>query len=185
MKIENRGYIFAILGPLSSILSALRLRSHGAFSGRQGRFVVWMVAYFFYVFDVSDGVTAIDHEDCAALDAKFLDLAAGVLPDAQARKVMDLCRGVETLPSAAEIGLPRWEVETWYALFAPRGTPKPIVDELNGHIQAMLRDPAHQKKFAESFYDPMPMSADTFAVRVKADAAKWERLVQETGIELQ
>src|SRR5262245_56911822 len=84
MKIENRGYIFAILGPLSSILSALRLRSHGAFSGREGRFVVWMVAYFFYVFDVSDGVTAIDHEDCAALDAKFLNecsisLAEGII----------------------------------------------------------------------------------------------------------
>src|SRR5690349_4512614 len=73
MRTENRGYIFAILDPLSSILSALCLRSHSALSGRQGRIVVWMVAYFFYVFDVSDGVTAIYHKDCAALDAKFLD----------------------------------------------------------------------------------------------------------------
>jgi tripartite-type tricarboxylate transporter receptor subunit TctC len=89
------------------------------------------------------------------------------------------------LPTAAEIGLPRWEVETWYALFAPRGTPKSIADELNGHIQAMFRDPAHQKKFAESFYDPMPMSADAFAARVKADVAKWERIVKETGVEAQ
>jgi len=89
------------------------------------------------------------------------------------------------VPTADEIGLPRWKVEVWYGLFAPRGTPKPIVDELNGHIQAMLRDPVHQKKFAESFYDPMPMSADAFAARVKADAAKWERIVQQTGIELE
>ena len=89
------------------------------------------------------------------------------------------------VPTADEIGLPRWKVEVWYGLFAPRGTPKPIVDELNGHIQAMLRDPAHQKKFAESFYDPMPMSADAFAARVRADAARWERLVHETGLELQ
>ena len=89
------------------------------------------------------------------------------------------------VPTADEIGLPRWKVEVWYGLFAPGGTPKPIVDELNGHIQAMLRDPAHQKKFAESFYDPMPMSADAFAARVKADAARWERLIHETGLELQ
>jgi tripartite-type tricarboxylate transporter receptor subunit TctC len=89
------------------------------------------------------------------------------------------------VPTAHEIGLPRWEVETWYGLLAPRGTPKPIVDELNGHFQAMLRDPAHKKKFAESFYEPMPMSADAFAARVKADAAKWERIVQETGLEPQ
>src|SRR5262245_18692076 len=69
------------------------------------------------------------------------------------------------LPSAAEIGLPRWEVETWYALFAPRGTPKPIVDELNGHIQAMFRDGALKKKLDDGFYDAMPMSADAFAAR--------------------
>jgi tripartite-type tricarboxylate transporter receptor subunit TctC len=89
------------------------------------------------------------------------------------------------VPTADEIGLPRWEVETWYGLFAPRGTPKPIVDELNGHIQAMLNDPVHKQKFAESFYDPMPMSADAFAARVKADVAKWERIVKETGVEAQ
>jgi tripartite-type tricarboxylate transporter receptor subunit TctC len=89
------------------------------------------------------------------------------------------------VPTADEIGLPRWEVETWYGLFAPRGTPKPIVDELNGHIQAMFNDPAYQQKYAESFYEPMPMSADAFATRVKADVAKWERIVKETGVEPQ
>jgi tripartite-type tricarboxylate transporter receptor subunit TctC len=89
------------------------------------------------------------------------------------------------VPTAHEIGLPLWEVETWYGLLAPRGTPKAIVDELNGHFQAMLRDGAHRKKFADSFYEPMPMSADEFAARVKADAAKWERIVKETGLEPQ
>src|SRR5262249_21721691 len=89
------------------------------------------------------------------------------------------------VPTADEIGLPRWEVETWYGLFAPRGTPKPIVDELNGHIQAMFNDPGYRQKYAESFYEPMPMSSDAFAARVKADVAKWERIVQETGVEPQ
>ena len=89
------------------------------------------------------------------------------------------------LPSATDIGLPRWEVETWYALFAPRGTPKPIVDELNGHIQAMLRDGALKKKLDEGYYDAMPMSADAFAARVRSDVTKWERIVKETGVEPQ
>src|SRR5262249_26007841 len=84
------------------------------------------------------------------------------------------------VPAAPEIGLPRWDVECWYGLFAPRGTPKPIVDELNGHIQAMFRDPIYKKKLDEGFYDPMPMSADAFAARVRSDMAKWERIVQET-----
>jgi tripartite-type tricarboxylate transporter receptor subunit TctC len=89
------------------------------------------------------------------------------------------------LPTAAEIGLPRWEVETWYGVFAPRGTPKPIVDELNSHIQAMFREPALKKKLDEGFYDAMPMSADAFAARVRSDVAKWERIVKETGVEPQ
>jgi tripartite-type tricarboxylate transporter receptor subunit TctC len=89
------------------------------------------------------------------------------------------------IPTAAEIGLPTWEVETWYGLFAPRGTPKPIADELNGHIQAMFADAAYKKKFDDSFYDPMPMTADQFAARVKSDVAKWERIVKETGLEPQ
>jgi tripartite-type tricarboxylate transporter receptor subunit TctC len=89
------------------------------------------------------------------------------------------------VPTAVELGLPTWEVETWYGLFAPRGTPKSIVDELNGHISTMLDDPANKKRYDESFYDTMRMSGDQFAARVKSDVAKWERIVKETGLEAQ
>jgi tripartite-type tricarboxylate transporter receptor subunit TctC len=89
------------------------------------------------------------------------------------------------VPTATEIGVPGWEVETWYGVFAPRGTPKAIVDQLNGHIQAMFADPAYRKKFDDSFYEPMPMTADQFSGRVKADVAKWDRIVKETGVEAQ
>lgn len=89
------------------------------------------------------------------------------------------------VPTAAEIGLPEWQVETWWGLFAPRGTPKAVVDALNGHIQKMLDDPANKKRYAHSFYDTMRLSADAFAARVKADADKWERVVRQTGIRTQ
>ena len=89
------------------------------------------------------------------------------------------------VPTAAEIGLPDWQVETWWGLFAPRGTPKGMVDALNGHLRKMLDDPANKKRYEDSFYDTMRMSADEFAARVKADAAKWERVVQQTGIKTQ
>jgi tripartite-type tricarboxylate transporter receptor subunit TctC len=89
------------------------------------------------------------------------------------------------VPTAAEIGLPEWQVETWWGLFAPRGTPKPIVDAFNRYIRKMLDDPANSKRFADSFYDSMRLSADAFAARVKADAAKWQRVVQQTGIKTQ
>ena len=49
----------------------------------------------------------------------------------------------------------------------------------------MLDDPANRKRFDENFYDPMRMSPDQFATRVKADVAKWERIVQRTGIQVE
>jgi tripartite-type tricarboxylate transporter receptor subunit TctC len=89
------------------------------------------------------------------------------------------------VPSAGEIGLPTWEVDTWYGLFAPRGTAKDLVDTLNAHFAALLDDPANKKRFDESFYDARKMSADEFAALVKAEAGKWERVVRETGVEAQ
>ena len=44
---------------------------------------------------------------------------------------------------------------------------------------------ANKKRFDESFYDPMRMSPDQFAARVKADVAKWESIVQRTGIQVE
>jgi tripartite-type tricarboxylate transporter receptor subunit TctC len=89
------------------------------------------------------------------------------------------------VPTAAEIGLPGWNVETWYGLFAPRGTPKPIVDQLNRHILAMFDDPANRKRIEESYYDIVRLSADEYAARVRADVARWDRIVKETGIQVE
>jgi tripartite-type tricarboxylate transporter receptor subunit TctC len=89
------------------------------------------------------------------------------------------------VPTAAEIGLPEWQVETWYGLFAPRGAPRAIVEQLNGVVATMLDDPANRKRFEDSFYDPMRMTPDRFAARMKADVAKWEGIVQRTGIQVE
>jgi tripartite-type tricarboxylate transporter receptor subunit TctC len=89
------------------------------------------------------------------------------------------------VPSAVEIGLPAWEVETWYGLFAPRGTPKAIVDQINTLILSLFDDPANKKRYDEGFYDILKLNADAFAARVKSDVARWDRIVKETGIEAQ
>lgn len=87
------------------------------------------------------------------------------------------------VPAASETGLPNWQVETWWGLFAPRGTPKAVVDQLNSHIAALVDDPDNKKRFDESFYDPMKMSPEQFSARVTADVARWERIVRDTGVE--
>lgn len=86
------------------------------------------------------------------------------------------------VPTAAEAGLPGYEMSTWFALFAPQGTPKPIVDKLNRMMRDLVADPEAVKHLDDLHIDPMSMATDEFARFVQAEAAKWERIVRDAGI---
>ncbi|MGH8734340.1 MAG: Bug family tripartite tricarboxylate transporter substrate binding protein, partial [Burkholderiales bacterium] len=88
------------------------------------------------------------------------------------------------VPTFAEQGFPGFEASTWFALFAPRGTPKAIVDQANGWTRGLHDNPDIKRRLAASFVDPLPMTQPQFAALVKADAVKWERIVREAGIKL-
>ena len=88
------------------------------------------------------------------------------------------------VPTFAEQGFPGFEASTWFALFAPRGTPKEIVDQLNGYVRALYDDPASKSRLEANFVDPMIMTADEFGALVKADAGRWEKIVKEAGVKL-
>jgi tripartite-type tricarboxylate transporter receptor subunit TctC len=88
------------------------------------------------------------------------------------------------VPTFAEQGFPGFEATTWFALFAPRGTPKAIVDQLNDYARSLYDDPATKSRLEANFVDPMIMNADAFGVLVNADAARWERIVKEAGVKL-
>src|SRR6266446_268522 len=89
---------------------------------------------------------------------------------------------VPEVPTFAEEGFPNFEMSTWFALFAPRGTPKEIVDQLNGYTRSLHDDPQLKKRIESSFVDPLIMTQPQFAALVKADAVKWERIVRESGL---
>jgi tripartite-type tricarboxylate transporter receptor subunit TctC len=86
------------------------------------------------------------------------------------------------VPSAPEAGLPDWDMETWYGLFAPPNTPQAIVDQLNRSVRDFLADPSTQHRFMENFYGTMDMTPEQFAARVRTEAAKWQRVVRDAGI---
>ncbi len=88
------------------------------------------------------------------------------------------------VPTFAEQGFAGFEATTWFALFAPRGTPKEIVDRLNGYARALYDDPGSKGRLEANFVDPMIMNADEFGALVKADAARWEKIVKEAGVKL-
>ena len=88
-------------------------------------------------------------------------------------------------PTFAELGFPGFETSTWFSLFAPRGTAAEIVDQLNLYTRSVHEDAQSQRRLDANFVDPLIMTAAEFAALVKADAVKWERVVQETGAKLE
>jgi tripartite-type tricarboxylate transporter receptor subunit TctC len=88
------------------------------------------------------------------------------------------------VPTFAEQGFPGFETQTWFSLFAPRGTRQEIVDQLNGYVRDLAEDNDARKRLAANFVDPASMSAAEFAELVKADAVKWARIVREAGVSI-
>ena len=88
------------------------------------------------------------------------------------------------VPTFAEQGFPGFVAETWFALFAPKGTPKAILDQINGYTRSIHDDPEMSEAARVDLVNPFPLTQDEFAALVKADAVKWERIVRESGAKL-
>jgi tripartite-type tricarboxylate transporter receptor subunit TctC len=87
---------------------------------------------------------------------------------------------VPDLPTVAEF-VPGYEVSSWFGIGAPRGTPAPVIDKLNGTINDGLADPRLQARIAEMASVPMRLSPAQFATLIVAETAKWARVVKMSG----
>jgi len=85
------------------------------------------------------------------------------------------------LPTIAEAGVPGYEFTAWIGAFAPARTPASIVNKLNADFRKALADPGVAGKLSDQTLDPMPMSPEQFAKRLKADYDKYGRLMKEAG----
>jgi tripartite-type tricarboxylate transporter receptor subunit TctC len=90
--------------------------------------------------------------------------------------------GLPNLQTAAEAGLPGFEMATWFGIVAPAKTPTEIVQKLNGLIANMSLDPAARKRLEESYLRPMSLSAEQFKHLVEQDAKKWSAVVTAARI---
>ena len=86
------------------------------------------------------------------------------------------------VPTAAEAGVPGFEVGTWQAVFAPAGTPKPIVERLNKEIAQILKMPDIVAKLADLGLEPVGGSPEELGQFQKAEIEKWAKVVKEANV---
>ena len=89
------------------------------------------------------------------------------------------------LPIANEAGLPGFELNIWYGLFAPKGTPKAVVDKLSASLQEAVKDPTVQAKLAELGAVPVSQERarpEPLRVQLKSEIDKWGTIIKEAGV---
>lgn len=86
------------------------------------------------------------------------------------------------IPTVAESGLPGYEVTSWNGLAAPAKTPRPRVERLHRSISAALATPEVKKRFEELSVQPFPTTPEAFSAHVKAEIAKWKKVIQDAKI---
>lgn len=87
------------------------------------------------------------------------------------------------VPTLAEEGLRGFEQGSWTGLFAPKGTPKPVVLALNAEIQKILERRVREKKFfIEGLEVPRGSTPGELATLLRDDVARWRRLAEEAGV---
>jgi tripartite-type tricarboxylate transporter receptor subunit TctC len=87
------------------------------------------------------------------------------------------------VPAIAE-GIPGYEFTAWVGAFVPKGTPRPIVDKLNEELKKALADPGVASKLSAQTLDPLPMTPEQFAARLKSDYVKYEKVVKLSGAKI-
>jgi tripartite-type tricarboxylate transporter receptor subunit TctC len=85
------------------------------------------------------------------------------------------------LPTIAET-LPGYEATAWQGLFAPAGTPRPVVDRLAVEVRRILETPEVAASLEAVGAEPAPMPPDAFAAFTRAERAKWKELVRIAGV---
>ncbi|MGO4303015.1 Bug family tripartite tricarboxylate transporter substrate binding protein [Cupriavidus sp. RAF12] len=88
------------------------------------------------------------------------------------------------VPTAAEAGVPNYEVSTWYALWAPKGTPKDVVDKLYAETTKALNSPEMKQIWLQNGSDTPAFTPDQFAQFQHAEIKRWADVVQRSGAKI-
>lgn len=88
------------------------------------------------------------------------------------------------LPTAMEAGVPGYEVATWYALWAPKGTPADIIDRITKELQAALQEHAIKEAWERNGSDVPTATGAEFGTFVAAEVTRWAKVAKEAGVKM-
>lgn len=122
----------------------------------------------------------------------MFQLVPGIASQVKAEKVKALAILSDTrspalpdVPTTTELGFPKLQSSTWFAMLAPAGTPAPIIDRMNTEINAVLKDPEFQKKLAAIGATPLGGTSQKLTSHLSAELEKWGAVIQAAGIKAQ
>jgi len=115
-----------------------------------------------------------DNLATAAANIKAGKLKALAVTTAQRSKALP------DIPAMSET-LPGFEIDTWWGLVAPAGTPREVLDRLNKAFTEALRAPETQTRFAQLMAEPVPTTPEQFGAFMKKELARYEPVVKASG----
>jgi len=96
----------------------------------------------------------------------------------------DRLKTLPNLPTLDEAGLKGFEITAWHGLYAPKGTPQPVIDKLAGALQAALKNPRVVERFASLGTEPVAQERATPAALnqyIQAEVDRWRPIIQKAG----
>lgn len=87
------------------------------------------------------------------------------------------------LPTIAESGLPGYSASTWYGLYAPKGTPNEVIDQIHKALMEVLKNPSVKEQMLQRGFEVATTSPAQFATFIHSEIAKWAKVVKLAGIE--
>lgn len=89
------------------------------------------------------------------------------------------------VPTAAEAGLPGYEVSSWFGIVVPVATPAPVVERLGRELAEIASQPATRARFAEQGLDVESTTPEAFARLIREDSATWAKIAAESGARIE
>ncbi len=91
--------------------------------------------------------------------------------------------GAPDIPTIAEAGVPGYEASNWFGVSAPAATPREIVNQIHSDIVRVLQQPDIKGRLSVDGAEPVGSTPDEFAAYIRAETAKWAKVVRNAGIQ--